>query len=918
MAQIDLGKLKFQWKGNYADSTAYEVDDVVFDKGSTWVVTAGITTANTTDPEASSSFDRMVSGFNYRNAYDAAVTYYLNDLVLHSNVVYRYINNTPASGNTPPVGSHWAVFLPNTSGNTLTNAGDIIVQSNALASTRLGIGTNGSQLMTVVDPLEDFPTHEKVDYTVNTTGSNTAVLTDQAGNNVGGGGNSANASITLSRGRRYYFQVPAGATYSFKDTNASGYSNSGTGGRILPCSVGVGTSAIVGAGGVFCFHPNTDTVGFPTTGIKLRNEGGGSDEVSITLVPLRFTPKYREDYKPSSVDIDYKESFSEVVHFASNGVNIYTVGVGTNYYMPTFLKRFGAGQHSGGSPKAGIYRAGMMIPRNKIPFMWGNFYHDGTNNYYYWHGKGGRDMQNMAPVSYVPRFPSFLEQAIAGNPDYAKFLTDRYGNDLGFTNGKNKAPYLPIIEAQPAYNRMMCLSINGILFMSGYNNYGTAGYGGTNNKAFPVPVPFFDTDRSTQLTGANYPKIKQYRYSGSTGDQSTNYMSCFAIDTEGFLYTWGYNGYKQLRTGNTTNSYYASRIPKSFFGDRPIVYITLAGCRYPAVYAITDDGRCWSWGQNDHGQLGNDNTTDQDTPVDMTAVSGSPLNGKKIRHVMGHDGGNANVARVWFLTTDGEVFYCGNNENYGNYSGVISSSSSVNLDLPTALTDAATTINSDGQKVVAMYTSGGRYSTQWFITDGGNSGESASKCYACGNNSEGEMGAGADQADGNAAGNWKLKEIEFDSGPPTMGSNSGAVTGTRSTFLTGGANANKMHIGRIVKVICHAWASNTTFPVMALDEFGQVFVTGEWAAWNPAGYYNNDNSIDFHGTNDFTTRFVKCYTQPEPFIDITFYNKAAESEVAYMGVGESGTVYVGGYGGYSNLGNKTSYSMDGWTKLLSV
>ena len=37
-----------------------------------------------------------------------------------------------------------------------------------------------------------------------------------------------------------------------------------------------------------------------------------------------------------------------------------------------------------------------------------------------------------------------------------------------------------------------------------------------------------------------------------------------------------------------------------------------------------------------------------------------------------------------------------------------------------------------------------------------------------------------------------------------------------------------------------------------------------------------------------------------------------------MGVGESGQVYVGGYGGYSNLGNKTSYSMDGWTKLLSV
>ena len=154
MAQIDLGKLKFQWKGNYADSTAYEVDDVVFDKGSTWVVTAAITGSNTTDPEANSSFDRMVSGYNYRNAYDAAITYYLNDLVLHSNTVYRYINNTPASGNTPPAGSHWAVFLPNTSGNAFTNSGDILVQNNALAASPLGVGTEGYVLMSSVDPLE--------------------------------------------------------------------------------------------------------------------------------------------------------------------------------------------------------------------------------------------------------------------------------------------------------------------------------------------------------------------------------------------------------------------------------------------------------------------------------------------------------------------------------------------------------------------------------------------------------------------------------------------------------------------------------------------------------------------------------------------------------------------------------------------
>ena len=91
--------------------------------------------------------------------------------------------------------------------------------------------------------------------------------------------------------------------------------------------------------------------------------------------------------------------------------------------------------------------------------------------------------------------------------------------------------------------------------------------------------------------------------------------------------------------------------------------------------------------RQDNGQLAIDNETDNNTPTDITAVAGSPLNGKRIRHVMGHDGGSSNVVRVWFLTTDGEVFYCGQNENYGNYSGAISSSSSVDLDIPTPLTD---------------------------------------------------------------------------------------------------------------------------------------------------------------------------------------------------------------------------------------
>ena len=46
-------------------------------------------------------------------------------------------------------------------------------------------------------------------------------------------------------------------------------------------------------------------------------------------------------------------------------------------------------------------------------------------------------------------------------------------------------------------------------------------------------------------------------YVGNQTDQSAaNYGSCYAIDTSGRLFVWGYNGGGKLGIGNTTNQSY--------------------------------------------------------------------------------------------------------------------------------------------------------------------------------------------------------------------------------------------------------------------------------------------------------------------------------------------------------------------------
>jgi len=97
-----------------------------------------------------------------------------------------------------------------------------------------------------------------------------------------------------------------------------------------------------------------------------------------------------------------------------------------------------------------------------------------------------------------------------------------------------------------------------------------------------------------------------------------NSLSSYAVDVSGNLYTWGYNNHGQLGNGNTTDSY----TPVIVGFPTGVTSWTAVAGGYCHSLAIGNDGNLYAWGWNAYGQLGNGNTTDSYTPVMVTKPSG--------------------------------------------------------------------------------------------------------------------------------------------------------------------------------------------------------------------------------------------------------------------------------------------------------
>ena len=148
------------------------------------------------------------------------------------------------------------------------------------------------------------------------------------------------------------------------------------------------------------------------------------------------------------------------------------------------------------------------------------------------------------------------------------------------------------------------------------------------------------------------------------------------------LWSWGTNTYGRLGQNNTTEYSSPVQVPGTTWSSISGAYHTLA---------TKTDGTLWSWGQNSNGQLGQNNQTTYSSPIQIPGTTWSSV--------------SANIRSVSFATkTDGTLWSWGYN-NFGQLGQNNRTSYSSPIQIP-GTTWSLVSASTGGQHSLATKTDG--------------------------------------------------------------------------------------------------------------------------------------------------------------------------------------------------------------------
>ena len=260
-----------------------------------------------------------------------------------------------------------------------------------------------------------------------------------------------------------------------------------------------------------------------------------------------------------------------------------------------------------------------------------------------------------------------------------------------------------ITNIYKSFRTIFALDTEGKIYVWGENDVGQLGDGTTNNSNIPICISELEND----LKGKKIANI--YEYGSST---------IFAIDTEGKIYTWGRNNYGQLGDGtnnNRNNPICISELENDLKGKR-IANIIYDGS---TTFALDTEGKVYSWGYNYYGQLGDGTNNKRNTPICISELE-NDLKGKRIAKIY------ESSDTIFALDTEGKIYTWGYNS-----SGKLGDGTNNNRNNPICISELENDLK--GKKIANIYEYG---SSTIFAID------TEGKIYAWGRNDDGQLGDG--------------------------------------------------------------------------------------------------------------------------------------------------------------------------------
>jgi len=304
-----------------------------------------------------------------------------------------------------------------------------------------------------------------------------------------------------------------------------------------------------------------------------------------------------------------------------------------------------------------------------------------------------------------------------------------------------------VLQWEKSYDGNCVLMNSGEVFAWGYGGNSENGHGDTSNYGYPVRVggtlqSIYNNTVWTPFTngsGGGHAfrdvRIKRISMSGGCG-YPDSVRHTLALDENGDVWAWGYNGYGQLGTNNTTSYNIPQRISRAtYFNNQAVVAIWAFGNRTGWSMAVTADNNLYVWGYNGNGQLGLNDTTSRQVPVLVTTVQfGSVAVGNiiKIQALDRWDGVSAGQGCSAVLTDKGYIYTCGRNG-----SGWMGNSNTTQLNVWTNVGSGPGSISNATAQNMWMYGTGGDRATI-MVRDNTVNGT----CWTAGYNARGQLGIG--------------------------------------------------------------------------------------------------------------------------------------------------------------------------------